>query len=250
MAPSEITHIAYNSGSVFLSPCFPNEGLTIYQIVNVLHNLGYEVTTVDVSEYNQMFIENLIKAFLAYGLPLIATLNVIDEKRKETKHAAVISGYRINPETQEIMKLYVHDDQIGPYSRVKFSKRDIYLWENEWVENRGYKEVKLERLIIPLYHKIRMNYTYLYNKYFEDLLINIKDKKNVSSFLSDVVEYKKDILYRTMHQTNSEIRSEILETQLPHYFWIIRIQTNNELNLDMLFDATQEKSHGPRLFRF
>jgi hypothetical protein len=68
-----------------------------------------------------------LKAYINASIPLIALLE-LKKKEKVSWHAVVISGYR-RDEKRKVKELYVHDDQIGPYSSVKPVKGNFEFWD-------------------------------------------------------------------------------------------------------------------------
>jgi hypothetical protein len=252
LAPSEITNKAYNLTSIILSPRFPNDGLSIHQIINTFYNLNYEVITYKVSDYSKPndFVCHLLMAYLEYGLPIIGIL----ELKKDNHlygHAVVISGYRLSEGKNQIVQLYVHDDQIGPYSKVTFKNGNVLDWENEWTTKNGYKFVKLKTLIIPIYHKIRLSYTYLYERYVKPLEEKNTENYKIKTFLSDVNSYKSQVIQEILPiVANRDDGEEIVLTQLPKYFWIIRVEVNNIPFKDYLIDATKEIKKTPIIIKY
>lgn len=248
LAPSEITNLAFDIGSVFLSPKFPNEGLNIYQIINVFFKLGYEVTTYNALECEPEFIENLLMAYLEYGFPVLARLRMLDKKNHLEYHAVVISGYRYNEADHKIMQLYVHDDQIGPYSSVEF-KNQVSVWNNEWITKYNFKKVEIDMLIIPLYGKIRLSYTYLYNDFIIQLKNTFPNSSNIQlrSFLVDINSYKQDLSYNIIPLIPVKKEAlKILYKQMPRFLWIVRAEEKISKPLfDFIFDATIDQSEKP-----
>ena len=103
--------------------------------------------------------------YIKAGFPLIGALKLSKEKEKYTwRHAAVITGYRCD-NNGNLKELYVHDDQIGPYGRVKPVNGCFKLWENEWCDEYKYDNVELEKLLVPIYPKIRFTFMRMYTEY-------------------------------------------------------------------------------------
>lgn len=239
LAPSEITAKAFEPGSLIESMKFPNEGLNIHQIKSVFSRLGYEILPFKLSEYDHDFVSTLLKAYLEYGIPIIAVLELTG-KDKHEKHATVISGYKSDENKDEITRLFVHDDNIGPYSKVKLkNNKNLLEWNNEWISEWEYTNVEVKELLIPLYHKIRLSYTKVY---YNDFL-QVKNEKALRCyskklFLTDTNKYKSELLSHLAEFRNKEKIKKLLLTQLPRFFWVIRIEYEGIPVLDWLFDAT------------
>ena len=142
LSPIEVT----NKATRFVgdSRSLPNSGLTLKQMLDFLTgiNLDFEYFSphatrqefpTDLADITK-FIPDTVKAFIDAGIPIIAGLTLkkyVDEPNgkeaigkedrdieKADDHAVVICGYRENHDGN-VNTLYVHDDQIGPYSKVK-----------------------------------------------------------------------------------------------------------------------------------
>ncbi|MCD6448130.1 MAG: hypothetical protein J7L58_03690 [Thermoplasmata archaeon] len=235
-SPAEITRISTQFPAPFRR--FPSEGLTLRQILNYIGEIGLDNEVLLDIEGDK--IPLIVKAYLSAGLPILALLELSRENQSSDWHAVVISGYKID-ETGKIEELYVHDDQIGPYSRVKPIK-NFKLWENEWLDK--YEKVKLRHLIIPVYEKIRLTFPKVYafyeeyRKLFQDKFKDVKFEFEL--FLSSIQEYK-----HYLTGENIKDKWEILKKPFPHYVWIIRVSSQNIKILDDVLDATS--AHVKRL---
>jgi len=140
--------------------------------------------------------------------------------------------------------LYVHDDQIGPYSRVTnassvavFSK-----WVNEWVKEprlgpfpgATWDEVILNDLILPLYPKIRLSYREVYHNCV--LLRNRYKNFEFHVCLSDNHDYKGLLI-----KSNIKDKLKVLKSSLPRFVWVINTQQDGNNKLDFVIDATSHK---------
>jgi hypothetical protein len=274
LAPSEITNLAFESNSFVTSTKFPNEGLNLYQIISIFRSLGYEIIPYrGVNQVNKSFLSNLIIGYMRYGIPLIALLKIIDNQKQSDGHAVVISGYRYDKQNDKILQLYVHDDQIGPYSQVNlfdeslFKKaahelnndfniqinNNICLWQNDWLTRYDRKYVILENIFIPLYPKIRLGFAGIYERIniLKDKLSPIAGHK-VCGFLSDTNKYKYQLIHKILPRAkNRNDGIKIIGTQLPRFFWVIRVEVDERVVSDIIFDATtNEYSPQPFVINF
>lgn len=182
-----------------------------------------------------------VKAYVNAGIPPIATLKLSNKKETEY-HAAVIVGFQ--RKNGNITEFYVHDDQIGPYSRAKpytylkitnnyLTKtiEDFRFWDNEWKEK--YSKVELEKLLIPIYHKIRLPWHTIYELHTEYKEVNEKINNKAELFLYTIQGYKKWIL-------NQRVKAKIktLKMNLPRFIWVERISNKKTPIVDYLFDGT------------
>jgi len=228
LSPAEITETATMFPSIFRM--FPQEGLTLEQMINCIKSVGLDVETVIAADSD--VVTTAVKAYTYAGVPLIGTLRLKKGRDEKDYHAVVIVGYQ-HDVNGNVTELYVHDDQIGPYSRVTSRDGDFRFWENEW-KDRGYEEIELKELLIPVYHKIRLpfwrmylHYIYKKNKAEEDV--------NIDLYLTTVQKYKNFLLKRKIKN-----KVEILKKNFPRFLWIERIFKKNkdEPIQDDVFDGT------------
>ncbi|MDW7732966.1 MAG: hypothetical protein SCH66_11125 [Methanolobus sp.] len=186
--------------------------------------------TIDQNFINQ-YVNDAIKAYMDFKLPIIAVLELKRIKNSPDYHAVVISGYRTG-ENGIIKQLYVHDDQLGPYTRVQSARKDngFVYWDYEL--KRNYNQIHLFELIIPLYSKLRLTFS---NIYIEFLKVKSKMKEGITAhiFLTELNDYKEFLLSRDF-----ENKRYILTGFFPKYLWVIRIQIKGEPLADYLYDAT------------
>ncbi|MCU7520735.1 MAG: hypothetical protein HF312_11020 [Ignavibacteria bacterium] len=247
--PSEVTILAYNNfNGLAVSPKFPNVGLSTYQIVDVFYKLGYEVMNYNVKQLNDKKIQYLLIGYLSQGYPLIATLYIYEEGKEEPEgHAVAITGYCYDKKNDAITKLYVHDDQIGPYSCVEFSEGNFLDWTNEWITERGCKKVKLQGFIIPLYHKIRLSFTSLYTQVIEDIEDACRKEDPyliIKPYLINSSLYKKSLIDDLVPIIGISKIESILFAELPKYIWVVRVGKGEFPFRDYIIDATTQLCEG------
>lgn len=236
-SPAEITEVATSFPSELRA--IPSGGLTLPQMINYVRSIGLDIEVINVKDAkDDSIIITAVKAYIKEAkLPLIAVLK-LKEEDKEDWHAAVISGYRSNSD-REVKELYVHDDTIGPYSRVK-PDGGFKFWENEWKNKRGYDEVELEKLLIPVYPKIRLTFARINRYYVEtkERLNHLKPYINLELYLTTIQEYKKFLL-----ESQAKDKWRVLTKSLPRFVWIIRAYDGNQLLQDRIYDGTSVYAH-------
>ena len=126
-SPAEITEIATLRPGP--SRIFHSEGLYVYQIIKYIQSTG---TDVEVIRATTETIPVAVKAYINANLSPIALLELKKKAKEPEWHAALISGYQCD-EKRNLKELYVHDDQIGPYNRVKPVNDNFEFWDNEWI---------------------------------------------------------------------------------------------------------------------
>lgn len=210
------------------------DGVRTEQFIVKIENSKINIYTKSNANLANDVIVDAVKAFIniGIGLPIIATLKMKKNNGFEAFHAVVISGYR--HKNYNIKELYIHDDQIGPYSKVEFDG-DAIRWKNEWVKDYGFEEVLVQKLIVPVYPKIRLSFGPIYDfllKHRE--MINLENEKlHADLYLMQVKEYKKFLL-----ECSIEDKEKILIEPLPRFLWIIRTHLFGIPILDFVYDGT------------
>lgn len=229
-SPSEITELSTEYPSPFrMSPQF---GLTLGQMINCIHLVGLDAEVIKTKDND--IISTAVKAYTFAGIPLIGALILKDlnapSDTEEDAHAVVIVGYKSNADG-EVVELYVHDDQIGPYHRVK-PIGDFTKWNNEW-SNLGY-EVTLDKLLIPIYHKIRLAFPSIYYHY-TNKKTRLGNDVNLDLYLTTIQDYKQWLLGK-----NIDDKITKLEMALPRLLWIERTSDKETKKLlqDDIIDGT------------
>lgn len=233
-SPSEITEMSFSSNPSCppgFNRVFPSDGLTMWQIINYIRSINLDVEPIEIAPNIQEHPEiakDVVKAYIKTNLPVIATLR-LEGKRHTGNHAVVISGYRCDKD-DDITKLYVHDDQIGPYSRVK-PIDNFGQWENEWLTEVD--RVILQEFLVPIYPKIRLPFARIY-PYYTDLRKKAEKKGyKLELFLKMLNNYKEELL-----NANIKEKEKNLKSSFPRFLWIIRLSDNDITLSDFLFDGT------------
>jgi len=219
---------------------FPSEGLSLIQIKNYFNTIGLESESIKFDpnpDLTSDMVSVAVRAYLNMNLPIIAALELQKNSDKKDYHAVVISGYRYSQ--GKITELYIHDDQIGPYSKVTPKNEFFTSWENEWTNKRNYNKISLRSLIIPIYPKVRMKFGKIYSSYLEAKTLLPEFSQQFGN------QVEPEILLYTLNKYKTEIwnnkfenKKEILMKPFPKYMWIIRYRDNKHPYLDIIYDAT------------
>jgi len=229
-SPAEITEIAISLPSSS-SRKFPSIGLTFEQMINYIWLLGLDTEVI--RQIDEKIISIAIKAYINAGFPLIAGLK-LEKSGKVYKHATVISGYRYD-KRGNIKELYVHDDQIGLYSRVKPSNNGFKQWDNEW-KDYGYSSIEAETLLIPIYPKVRMTFPRIYGSTIGKMKKKGLDTSNLHLYLYPIAKYKEFLLGKSIAD-----KREKLTFSFPRFLWIMRLSEPSSIDspvIDIVFDGT------------
>jgi hypothetical protein len=236
-APAEITEVSTRLPTE--ARIFPQGGLSIQQMITCIRSAELDVEII--GELDQETIVTAVKAYIDGGIPLIADLEMTLKEKYRTPtvsaefHAAVITGYRCNAKGN-LIGLYVHDDQIGPYCSTK-PIDNFTLWQNEWLSIESkFEKVRLEKLIIPVYHKIRLSWLEIYDfhKRYEQDAAGMECE--VELFLTTTQRYKNFLRGKDIVD-----KADKLLYSLPRYIWVERFHRSNHpdaLLFDHIFDGT------------
>ncbi len=231
LSPAEITELSTSFPSEYRN--FPSSGLNWGQMISCVKSMELDVETINVENIDDDdIILTAIKAYVKAELPLIGALKLTKENNPPEYHAVTISGYQCN-NNGKLTELYAHDDQIGPYNRVT-PGGSFKRWKNEW-NNRDYK-VSLEKLLIPIYPKIRLPFARIYPRYLEikERVINdYGDDFDFELYLTTIRKYKEFLLESTLKE-----KRKILIKSLPRFLWVLRAYYEGKPLKDIVFDGT------------
>ncbi|MCK5773214.1 MAG: hypothetical protein KAH57_05450, partial [Thermoplasmata archaeon] len=180
-------------------------------------------------------------------------------------HAITITGYKLDetfPEINEyeliepsmknfhvkgsrIKKLYAHDDQIGPFSKIDINlnveNRSIEMTTDWTYEDGTPKSVIPYNLIVPIYHKIRlpinpmMKYINMLDNLFKSINIFSDNRRfEWDCYLTNINDYKSEML----NDPQLIDKSGILMSSYPRFFWRFKAIYNDDILFELLADAT------------
>jgi hypothetical protein len=276
-SPVEITKIA-NTLSPVDTRSLPNRGLTTLQIASVIRGVGLEPLVFNADDLQTL--KSILYAYLKGNIPVFMLLDLYKQNKDknfvyEGKHAVTVTGYHLaqnEPSMQEIPKIrirahdidkiYVHDDQVGPFARMEFSQqKTVLINENREDEletlstsyggKTTYKAIP-RFVIIPLYEKIRINIVLIqktiidFNKFLHQLSSFYDNKLHTKLdcnfewdiYLSTVNQLKNDCFEMDSTLLNSQTKIELLKSPMPKFIWCATAFHKEKLVLTILFDAT------------
>ncbi|MEP1781752.1 hypothetical protein [Reichenbachiella sp.] len=265
--PNQITSSA---GNLFTTSgrSFPNHGLDYHQIGNVLKSVGLVAelrnkVVVDSNgnhkpqpfdnmfefraflyAYNKIGIPILLGIRQPHGLHLIAMTGFhIETTATFLPHA----GIRLN--AHRIEKIYVHDDQIGPFARTKIMATNPdgaeYELETDLPPDNvnGYQQLIKSQVISAhavLHPKIRIQ--------FEEVLVEIKNLDFIlRAITQDQENYEWDIYLDFSNIYKEELRQltitgsikrKPLFSSYPKHIWVARLRYHGVVVFDIIFDST------------
>lgn len=227
-SPSEIT----KRSTVFPGEmrAFPSGGLNIEQMIAFVRSLDLDLEVI--SKLDENIVNTAVRSYIASNIPLIGALKIKKSNEWEGYHAVVISGYKCNSDG-DIVQLYVHDDQISPYAEVTpvGVEGSSVIWSTLWGEDH---DVKLKKILVPVYHKIRFDFHAACKLYFKlQELLESTNEYRAEIQLTTVQKYKQKLL--TMKVKN---KVDILSILLPRFLWILSIYEKEKLSWDFIYDGT------------
>ncbi len=272
-SPVEITKTATDNFPIE-DRAIPSHGLNVAQMAHVIRNIGLEPILVHVR--NHYILKGILYAYLKGSIPLIMGINLYDVTGKKVrfmgKHAVAITGYSLGlseaepfPNTgfllraSRIDKIYVHDDQVGPFARMEFDGKKVALDQGKeasistsWREDNGKGAVGSARavaecVLIPIYHKLRITFETVHDSvlYFDLFFEQLREKDFLPSlvqrleweiYFTTINELKKDLL--NSKTFNGSYRKDALTENMPRFIWRATAHNQDSPVLDLLFDAT------------
>ena len=259
-SPSQITLDA-DKISPDGSRLFPNKGLSILQISQAILNSGLvsEIKEGDArtASYpykvvSNQYLKKIINAYSGIGIPIILVV-MVPSGQEHGLHAITVSGFKSNtpvaipPQkkisymSDNIDKIYAHDDQWGPFVRINLENE--YNLITPWTEaDTQSRPTLVKNIVVPVYPKIRIT--------FQDLEVIVAGIDRILTFffakliVADLVwdikidyseKFKAGIKGSGL---DSQRKIVLLETSLPKYIWIVSCHVGEHKLLCFTFDAT------------
>jgi len=239
----------------------PNSGLTATQMALAIRNVGLEPYIL--STTSTYILNSTLYAYLKCKIPPILGFQLYDlvagVEHLIGGHAVALTGFStgiskpkpFGPSgfllrASRIDKVYAHDDQVGPFSRMEhaFSTRD-YL-ATSW-RGKGNVEALPLLLLLPLYHKIRIPFETIHDAVL--ILDSVLDPARAKAYptlprpewdiyLTTVNEFKSDVL-----DAMRSLLGSAVEHSLTAVLWRVTARCGSDHHLDLLFDATGIAQH-------
>lgn len=273
-SPVEITKLATEYLAIE-TRILPNHGLTAAMMAHAIRGVGLEPFHIKVDiEY---VLKSTLYAYLRGRIPMILGIDLYDTASTPNewmgKHAVAVTGYSVGSEQSEaysgfhlralrLDKIYVHDDQVGPFARMVLDGAKIITRSNghdieisslttSWRGSNdtvGSARAAPEILLVPLYHKIRIPFEVVHDTvfYFDQFLKALADHFDLpycqrlewDIYLTTVNDLKKEVF--TCSMLEGEALKRILVGSMPRYLWRATASDGGSgaPRLDLIFDAT------------
>ncbi len=282
-SPVDITRQAAEHSPV-RSRVFPHsDGLLVEQMAFAIRRVGLEPLYIqgdpeDPEEPGDVrvtarVLRSSVHAYSSFGIPLILLTGLIGPDGKHIgSHACTITGFSVgatlnltDPRTvlssDRIDKLYVHDDQVGPFARMELIEQDgLVGLTTSWglPGLRGVIAVPFA-LLVPLYNKIRIPFSNAIKliKALDRGLSLLRgapgnplqlqqERLEWDVRLTSINEFKASIV--TASHLTQEQKVSIRLLPMPRFLWRATASTSAGVMMDVLIDAT-DINHG-RFIRY
>jgi len=230
---------------------FPSQGLKIEQICNAIAAVGLEPEVIEVKPGIPLV--SLLYGYLQLGAPVLLVVRIPDVGL----HALTLTGFSLNPgavlllegadpgKTPPLVGLridefYAHDDQVGPFSRLKVipptAVGQTVKFAGGWPN-----ELTPVAIIIPLYTKIRLGYL--------EVLKWLWRLRGLISAISPGGSVEWDLFLMTSNRFKSLARAgeaQVPSTELeailmkghPRFVWRGVFKRDSNLVVELLVDTT------------
>lgn len=259
-SPSQITNDA-DKMSQDGSRLFPNKGLNVLQICQAIIGSGLvsEVKQPDTKNgkikqmaLSESLLKQIIRAYSGLGIPIILVVQVPTVNGYRA-HAITVLGFKqafppVGSEPGEIAwvadtieRIYAHDDQWGPFTRIKFLEDGGI--ETNWTEDHKQNDPTfVVSAVVSLFPKVRISYEDVKALVLGlEVILKILFEKSVNNRVSWDVrilyseDFKKEIA--TSHLEHPE-KLKILTSSMPRYVWVASCYVGRDRIFDFSFDAT------------
>jgi hypothetical protein len=267
--PAAITNVA--GQALHLGRPIPSHGLISFEVCRAIRHYELEPELIDLRDrrFRSVPFISLLYGYLRMGLPVILGVEI----EKVGRHAIALTGYSFSRERQHtaetielaegrgsqhvplsglhISAFFGHDDQIGPFSRLKVvtpksgsegEPRTIYL-ESSWIDPDTKRILKLSpmQVIIPVYHKIRLTFVDVYRWVTVFLPALRYHFGTVEPLEWDVyLTFSNDVkgLMRKSALRKDDFLESLLVDPHPRFVWRAILKFGEVGLVELLFDAT------------
>lgn len=264
-SPSQITKDADNV-SYDGSRLFPNRGLNVLQICQAIFNSGLvsEVKQANINiklnrescnVVSNEYLKKIIAAYSPIGIPIILVVKV-PTAGVHGLHAITISGFKstailpVAPSDEakflsdNIDRIYAHDDQWGPFTRINLLGNCEL--QTPWTDiDPATTPTVVTHIIVPVYPKIRIAYedieaivqglNTVLKFFFEERIVNL----NADLAWDIKIDYSENLKAQIKTSALAEEKKiKVLCKSLPKYIWTASCYIADTKMFTFTFDAT------------
>ncbi|HET6387040.1 MAG TPA: hypothetical protein VFJ58_26940 [Armatimonadota bacterium] len=264
-SPMEITRVATEHVPL-LTRTFPaTAGLNKAQMAEAIRGVGLEPCLINATD--EHVLKSTLYAYLRGGIPIILLIKLhrtsnadrADEPLQVGSHAVTAVGYSLSsghpvahPQSGfrlssiRLDKVYVHDDQIGPFTRMEWLNGATFTttWQDR--ASSAHLIAHADLLLIPLYHIIRIPLDSVVDMVsaFDSIMELLRTQSILT--LSDRIEWdvyliSSNTLKEEIHSSaglSGEYRESVLTLGMPRFLWRATALDSGRAVLDLLFDTT------------
>jgi len=251
---------------------FPNNGLTGRQMAHAIRRVDLEPHIIRTGDrYN---LHSALYAYLKGKIPSILSTQVMkrdgDNQTFRGAHAVAITGYSLQDDAEysphssfrlraaKIDKLYVHDDQVGPFCRMSWEQlpspeqlggeEQYYALKTSWSDSLYYSP---DFILLPLYHKIRIPFSLIHDEMMvlDAIMATLRQEDDPDAeppewdiYLTTVNDYKSSIRHEYT-LVGTDFKRGSLYARMPRFLWRATVRREGAIQMDFLFDATGVAQH-------
>lgn len=263
--PAEITRAANHL--VNQARPVPSHGLELHQMCTAIRHVGLEPEVVQVTP--SLPLCSLIYAHLRFGNPVLLGVDI----EKHGLHAVALTGYSLLPSRHSptevppkpgsipmvglrINEFYAHDDQSGPFSRLKVissphESNYIAFHADRYVDGKTNLQMWPQVVVIPIYNKIRLGFSSIH-AITSKIAAIFEHVVSVSGLFSSDLEwdlhivssnaFKKKLRANPANMPGDELINALTKGH-PRFAWRILLKHQGNRVIELLADTTaMEKS--------
>ncbi len=232
---------------------FPSRGLTIEQVCNAIASVGLDPEVYRVQA--ALPLVSMAYSYLKLGVPVMLIFLVPNVGL----HGVALNGFSLRDSVQlvheggsgvlpaligkRIDEFYCHDDQAGPFSRLKIIPAPDDTSVVKFAATSWPGELVPYAVVVPVYPKIRTG--------FREVISNwIPRLSAVLSFVRPAINFEWDIYLMSSNELKREtranaasiptdVRTSLLVEGLPRFLWRCTLRISDAPAVDMLLDTTE-----------
>jgi hypothetical protein len=274
LTPIEITRAATHLLPTE-SRVIPNQGLSTHMMAHAIKSVNLEPFLIRVAEGKVL--HAAIYSYVHARIPLILGIDLVEHVSgvryaRMGKHALAIVGYNLGGlptplsmsglvlRSSRIDKIYVHDDQIGPFARMELDRKRVEVeypglpvreydsLSTSWFPDHGAGDVRAvpDILLVPLYHKVRLTWEWALKRVTEFNEALVQFTKVVPALKLHNLEW--DVYLTTVNEVREELRQtpniaaaarfSAVTWPMPRFIWRATALRDDVPVIDVLYDAT------------
>ena len=270
LTPIEITRAATHLLPTE-SRVIPNQGLSTHMMAHAIKSVNLEPFLIRVAE-DKVF-HAAIYSYVRARIPLLLGVDLLEQTADDLykpmgKHALAIVGYNLGGSptplsasglvlrSSRMDKIYVHDDQIGPFARMELdgkrikvekAKGDVREATSLSTSWPGAGEVRAvpDILLVPLYHKVRLSWEWTLKRVTEINEMLMQFTRAHAPLKANQLEW--DVYLTTVNEVRHSLRASSMNADeklasvtrpMPKFIWRATALRDDLPVMDVLFDAT------------